>query len=312
MIKIFISTTSFGKYDSKPLELLKAQDIHYESNSTGRQLTEDEIIECLNNKDGLIAGTEPLTKRVLDESEKLSVISRLGVGLDNVDEKIAKEKNIKLFNTPDGPTDAVAELTLGLLLNVLRSIGSMDRKMRQGIWEKEMGNLLSGKNVGVVGYGKIGKRFVELLVPFHCRSFFYDPYVIENGNSKVTKVETLEELLVTVDIVSLHLSYEQGNYHLLNGKRLALMKKGAVLLNASRGKLVDEEALFICLINGAFAGAGFDTFEEEPYYGPLCQLDNVVLTPHIGSYARESRVQMEIDAVMNLLKGFGIHTEVNG
>jgi D-3-phosphoglycerate dehydrogenase len=259
--------------------------------------------------DGLIAGTEPLTKMVLDSNKKLKVISRLGVGMDNVDIEAAKARSIKVYNTPNGPTDAVAELTLGLLLNVLRQIGSMDRNIRRGVWKKQMGNLLLDKKVGIIGFGRIGRRLAQLLAPFNCKISFYDPYFSAGAQKDALQVKTLEELIKTSDIISLHLPYSKENHYLLDRKRIEAMNTGAVLINASRGKLVDEKALLDGLTKGNIAGAGFDAFEDEPYKGPLCQLDNVVLTPHIGSYAKESRVQMETDAVNNLLKGLGLIPE---
>ena len=305
MQRIFISTSSFGSFDLKPLELLKAHNINFELNPLKKTLTEDELIGFAKEKDGLVAGTEPLTERVFKECKKLKVISRVGVGLDNVDIAAAEKKGIKVFNTPDGPTDAVAELTLGLIINLLRPIINSDGNIRKGIWKKEMGNILYKKNVGIVGFGKIGTKVTEMLKVFNCRIFVYDPFVTSNSN-KFTFVKTLEELLENSDIVSLHLSYSKEKHHMINKKMLELMRHNAILINTSRGGLIDEDALYECLTKRKIAGAALDTFEMEPYTGKLCQLNNVILTPHIGSYAKESRIRMETDAVKNLIKGFGL------
>lgn len=306
-MNIFISTSTFGEYSSEPLELLKRQGIAFQLNPLGRTLSEEEAVDFLRDKDGVIAGTEPLTRKVVENSPSLRVISRVGTGLDNVDREAAAERGIQIFNTPEGPTLAVAELTVGLILSVLRKIAYLDRKIRQGEWKKKMGSLLSGKTVGVIGFGNIGQKLAKLLQVFQCEILFYDPFVQVNVSElSVKQTGTLDELLQLSDVVTLHLPYCKENHHFLDKKRLSLLKSGAIVINAARGGLVDESALFDLLQNGRLAGAALDVFEQEPYQGRLKQLDNVVLTPHVGSYAKESRVRMELDAVLNLFKGLGI------
>lgn len=283
--------------------MLKERNIHIKSNPLGRVLTEEEIISFLVETEGLIAGTEPLTEQVLDESKKLKVISRVGSGLDSVDVEAAKIRGIKVFNTPDSPTNAVAELTIGLILNLLRSIGSSDRRIREGIWKEEMGSLLQGKKVGIVGFGRIGRRLAQLLEAFRCTISVYDPFITQSQDDNVEYVNSLDILLEDADIITLHLPYSQENHHLFNKKMFELMNSNAIFINASRGGTVDEEALYECLKNGKIRGAALDTFEEEPYSGKLSQLENIVLTPHIGSYTKESRIEMEMEAVTNLLRG---------
>lgn len=304
---IFISTSSFGKHSQEPLHLLEKEKINFELNQLGRTLNVEEIIKFLRNKDGLIAGTEPLNLLVFEKCPTLKVISRVGTGLDNIDLNAAAEKKVKVFNTPGGPTEAVAELTLGLILTLLRKINSLDGKIRQGIWKKEMGSLLSHKTVGIIGFGNIGKKLAELLRPFNCKILVYDPFVSCEGELFVKKVDSLDDLLSSADIVSLHMCYTKENYHILNRERFSKMKSTGILINAARGGLIDENALYNDLRKGKIAGAALDVFEKEPYQGNLKDIENVVLTPHIGSYATESRIQMEIDAVLNLLKGFGIN-----
>ena len=304
MKKIVVSTSSFGVFSKKPIYILKKANIKFELNSLTRTLSEKEIIQFLKDKDGIIAGTEPLNENVLSKCSNLKVISRVGAGLDNVDLDFAKKKNIQVFNTPDGPTNAVAELTIGLMLNSLRHIVNSDRNIRDGLWNKEMGTLLHNKNVGIVGFGRIGKRVAELMKFFNCTVFIYDPFIQSIDIDGMKHLQSLDELMRTVDIVSLHIPYSKENHHIINKNRLEMMKTGAFLINAARGGLIDEDALFNILKSGQIAGAALDTYENEPYRGNLTQLDNVILTSHIGSYAKESRIKMEIDAVTNLLKGF--------
>jgi D-3-phosphoglycerate dehydrogenase len=294
--KVFVSTSSFAEYDKLPLKLLQDAGIEYQVNPYGRKLTEDECLKLIGNADGLIAGTEPLTAAVIKSAKKLKVISRVGVGLDNVDLEAAKKRGIKVFSTPDAPTLAVAELTLGLILALLRHIPRGDKEIRAGKWQKQMGNLLHSKKVGIIGLGRIGEKVAELVKGMGAQVSYYDPAVKKAGYQKLP----LEELLAHSDIVSLHLS---GGGTLLGEKELRRMKQGSYLVNCARGGLVDEKALLNVLKEGRLAGAALDVFAQEPYTGPLTKVDNVILTPHVGSYAIESRIEMEVQATKNLIKG---------
>lgn len=298
-MKIVITTSSFGKYDRSPLNELTNEQIKYKLNPYGRKLSSEEVIEIAKSADGVIAGTESLSDRVLKKLSKLKVISRCGVGLDNVDLVSAKELEIKVFATPDGPALAVAELIIGLMLNLLRKISIMDHKLRNGLWEKQMGNLLGGKKVAIIGFGRIGQKVAALLMPFGVDIAYHDIRSIDCSFPAKQKTE----LLSWADIITLHCSATSDNKPIIRKEELKLIKKGAWLINTSRGGLVDEKALYFSLKAGHLSGAALDVFEHEPYTGPLNELDNVILTPHIGSYARESRIQMELQAVRNLING---------
>ena len=297
-MKIAISTSSFARYSEEPLELLRQRGIIYELNSTGRKLEEEESMELLRDCVGLAAGTEKLSRRVLDACPALRVISRCGTGLDTVDLVAAREKGIAVRNTPDGPTLAVAELTLGFALDLLRETNRMDRALRAGSWQKRMGFLLEGKRVGLVGFGRIGRVCAKLFAAFGAQVAFSDPVAVDSSHEKMA----LEELCAWADILSLHCPRPKDGQPLLDARLLRSMKPGSWLINAARGGLVDEEALFAVLSSGHLAGAALDTFMQEPYAGPLLGLDNVILTPHIGSYAREARIRMEVDTIKNLLE----------
>ncbi|KWT92838.1 phosphoglycerate dehydrogenase [Candidatus Magnetominusculus xianensis] len=295
-VKIAITTTSFGKYDEKPLLPLRA-GFEIALNPYGRKLKKEETIEVCRGCVGVIAGTEPLSADVLDSLPDLRVISRCGTGLDNVDMTAAKRLGIEVFNTPDAPTRAVAELTLGMILNLLRKINVMDSSIRTGKWDKLMGNLLTGKNIGIIGFGRIGRASASLLQPFGCTIVFTDPFVEETPPFQKL---SLNALLDFADIVIIHVSAKDM---IMGAAEIARMKRGGWLINVSRGGTVDEEALFESLKSGHLRGAAIDVFEREPYDGKLRELKNTIVTPHIGSYAVESRVEMEILSTENLLKG---------
>ncbi len=296
-MKIAITTSSFAKFSDAPLDLLREAGIEYVLNTTGRALTEDEAIDILQGCVGVAAGTEPLTRRVMDALPGLKVISRCGTGMDSVDRVAAEEKGIAVRNTPDGPTLAVAELTLGYALDLMRQVTRMDHELRGGTWKKRMGNLLNGKKVGLVGFGRIGRATARLFEAFGAEVAFSDPYAEDATHQKME----LDALMGWADIISLHCSKPAGGGHLIDATRLGLMREGTWLINAARGGLVDETALHDALASGRLAGAALDVFEQEPYTGPLRDLPNVILTPHVGSYAVEARIRMETDTIRNLL-----------
>lgn len=303
MNKILISPSSFGKCGNQPLELIKKNNYEAILNPFGRKMTPDEVIKLGEDCIGIIAGVESLNAMVLESLPHLQCISRCGSGIDNIDLEKAKELKIVVKNTPYGPTRAVAELTVGLIFDLLRQISYRDRAIRNGKWNKEMGFLLRGKTVGVLGLGRIGRTVVELLLKLDANVIGSDIYPDEQWLKK-TNIPLLssQELIKECDIICIHVSYKSKSKYLLGKNEIASMKKGAYIVNLSRGGVVDETALFNALEIGHLRGAAIDVFQQEPYNGPLIGLENVVLTPHIGSYALESRLQMELQSVENLMK----------
>jgi D-3-phosphoglycerate dehydrogenase len=302
-MKILISGSSFG-IDGGAIETLKKAGFTVVLNPHNRKLTEDEFIELLDNDVvGLIAGTEKITERIMENAKSLKVISRYGIGLDNIDLEAAKRRGIVACNTPDAPTPAVAELTLALILNLYRRIIEVDRNLRKsGEWPQLMGRLLSGKTLGIIGLGRIGKALVKLVQPFELKIMAHEPYpdsdfVFSYGVDQTS----LEKILSESDVISIHAPLTDETYHLIGKRELALMKNDAIIVNTARGSLIDEKALIEALEKGIIGGAALDVFEEEPYHGKLRNFDNVVLTPHIGTYAKETRTRMEREAVENLL-----------
>lgn len=302
MKRILITTSSFDASDNPALARIASAGFEVMLNPHGRRLTEDEVTELLDNDVvGMIAGVEPLTRRVLTGAKSLRIIARAGIGLDSVDLGAAKELGITVSNTPQAPVAAVAELTVTLMLDLLREVSAADRDLRSGIWKPRMGHLLSAQTVGLIGFGRIGRAVADLLLPFGCKIQTYDPSYA--GDVETVSAVSLEYLLKDSNLVSLHLPYDESTRHLINDERLACMRAGAWLINASRGGLVDEAALARALSTGRLAGAALDTFEAEPYRGPLASLGNVVLTCHMGSYAIEGRARMEREAAENLVLG---------
>lgn len=300
---VLVTTSEFGAGDSAPREELERAGLEIHLNPKGRKLTEPEIQGLLQERRpaGMIAGLEPLTSKVLESARAhLRVISRCGVGLDNVDQEAAKRLGIRVYSTPEAPAEAVAELAIALILSCLRRVAEADRALRAGRWKQLQGVLLGGKTVAVVGYGRIGRRVAAILKAFGCRLLVHDPFM--KGEPGVELVG-LEAALEAADVVSLHAPLTAETRGLLSRERLAKLKRGAIVVNTSRGGLVDEAALGEALKSGVLGGAGLDVFEREPYDGPLKELPTAVLTPHMGSAALECRVRMEREAARNLIDG---------
>ncbi len=304
-MKVLATTSSFAQQDPAPKAALIGAGLQIVENPFKRKLTELEVINLLSEHApvGLFAGVEPLTAKVLEASAShLKVISRCGIGLDTVDLDAAKRLGIKVFNTPDAPSQAVAELAIGLMLAVLRRIAEGDAAIRRGDWKPMMGRLLGSRTVGVVGLGRIGARVAKLASAFGSPVLVYEPRA-DAPVPEGAKRASLDDLIKNSDIVTVHVPMSPENKNLLSAARINTMKPGAILINASRGGLVDEAALLQALKDKRLSGAGLDTFEDEPYKGPLKDLTQVVLTPHMGSAAEECRSRMEREAADNLITG---------
>lgn len=311
MKSILISTSSFNSKETPQLSFLKESGFKLILNPFKRKMTSNEVETYLQNGVvAMIAGVEPLSASVLAKAKSLSVISRCGSGLDNVDLIAAARHGISVYSTMS-PINAVAELAVTHMLALLRKVVQSDRSIRQGEWKPLMGNLLASKTVGIVGFGHIGMAVANLVRAFGARVIYFDEKTADSATNYVNT--PLDELLIQSDIVTLHLPYNTATHHMINREKIKLMKKSALIINTSRGGVIDELSLHQALIAGELAGAGMDVFEKEPYQGPLSELDNVVLTSHMGSYAHEARIQMELEAVQNLffgLKQQGLLSEV--
>ncbi len=269
---------------------------------------EERLIELAKDVEAIIVRSKPkVTKRVIEEAPKLKVIGRAGVGLDNIDLEAAKERGIKVVNSPAASSRSVAELVFGLLFAVARKIAFADRKMREGVWAKKqcMGIELEGKTMGVIGFGRIGYNVAKIANAFGMRVLLYDPYPNEERAKEVGGTfASLEDLLKESDVVTLHVPLVDATYHLINEERLKLMKPSAILINAARGAVVDNKALVKALQEGWIAGAGLDVYEEEPLPKdhPLTKLDNVVLTPHIGASTEEAQMMAGVQVAEQIVE----------
>jgi D-3-phosphoglycerate dehydrogenase len=300
--RILVALSTFAEHDRAPLALLQASPFDFTINPLGRRLTREEIIDLGAGCAGVIAGVEPYDERVLTSLPDLRCISRCGVGTDSIALATAVARGIIIRNTPDVVTAPVAELTVALMLDLLKRVTEHTILLRAGRWEKLTGRLIAGKTVGLVGLGRIGRRVAELLVPFGARLVGCDPAADRSWADRTrVRVVPFDEVLATSDVLSLHLSVDPQHPFKLEAAHLARLKPGAYLINVARGQLVDDRALYDALSSGHLAGAALDVYAEEPYAGPLTTLPQVLLTPHIATLTVESRSEMELQATRNVL-----------
>ena len=301
---VAISPSSFASQDRIPLDLLESIGAKIIPNPYSRRLTEEEIMLHLKGVDGLIAGLEPLNRAVLASASRLKAIARVGIGMENVDLDAARELGIKVSNTPDGPTQAVAEMTLAALLNLCRNIIPYNTALHEKKWEKSISRGLINTKVLLVGYGRIGRTVGALLRSFGASILVTDPLLSANDLKKGEQLVSLDDGLELAEVISLHAS---GKDTILGSKEFNKMRDGVILLNCARGELVNEPALIKSLEYGKVSGAWCDVFAKEPYKGKLVKFNQVLLTPHISTYTQQCRKSMELSAVKNLLKDLGIN-----
>ena len=301
--KIAIGPSSFAAKNDTPIQMLKDAGMTIVPNPYGRRLTENEIIAHLDGVDGLIAGLEPLNRNVIASAKQLKAIARVGIGVDNVDFDAAADHNVKVSNTPDGPTRSVAELTVTCMLTLSRQLLTMNKDLHEGEWKKSISTGLLGTPVLFIGFGRIGKAVSGLLKPFAPQILVYDPFIPEEEKIEGAERVTLAQGLKQAQIITIHAS---GKKTILGDTEFDQMRTGTFLLNSARAELIDEKAIVRSLKENKVAGAWFDAFWDEPYNGELTTFPNVLLTPHVGTYTEQCRSSMETNAVTNLLRDLGV------
>ena len=276
------------------------------------EITPEQISEKIGNFQVVVVRSRTkMTRELVEKANKCQIIARVGVGLDNIDQDAAKEKNIRVVNAVEGAITAVAELVIGLMLSMAREIPRADREIRNGNWIKKelMGSELQGKYLGIVGLGNIGKRLGKLAKSLHMNIIGYDVVPIDDEFSKdvgLMKAD-LDTLLSSADYVSLHVPLLESTHHMINAEKLKLMKNTARIINTSRGGVIDEEALYNSLKDGSLAGAALDVFEAEPAIGNrLITLPNFVATPHMGAQTKEAQLlaaNIIAEKIIQVLRG---------
>lgn len=308
MFKVLVTSRSFAKGSDKAIRYLEENGCRIEA-SPGGQLGSAELAALVPGYDALIVGIDHVDAAVIAAADRLRVVCMHGTGVDHIDVAAASARGIYVGNAPGGNNNAVAELTVGLMIAACRHIPYADSSVRQNGWQRRLGMELAGKTLGLVGLGFIGKRVVELLSGFGMTYLAFDrcrdeAFAARTGLSYVT----LDELLRRADIVSLHLPLTPETTGIISIRELALMKRSAVLVNTARGAIVDEQALYAALREGLLAGAALDAFTEEPLPAdsPLRGLDNIILTSHIAASTAEAADNVSMvnaRTIVSVLKG---------
>jgi D-3-phosphoglycerate dehydrogenase len=315
MYRVLITTVPFADKNRLPLELLEAAGIEYVINPHNKKLTAAQLAELIPGFDAMIAGTEEINAAVLSSADQLKFISRVGIGLDSVDLVTAKAKNIKVSYTADAPAPAVAELTMGLMIDLLRYTHFSNAQMHNGKWHRYFGRRLGEITVGIIGTGRIGRKVLRHLSGFDPKKILIHDLVPDKKLQDQSNIEWVskETIYQQSDLISLHLPLTSATKSMIGKEELLSMKKDAVIINTSRGGIINEQDLFEVMSNGHLSGAAIDVFEHEPYTGPLQQLENCILTAHMGSMSVDCRTRMEIEATeeaIRFLKGEPLAGEV--
>ena len=297
-MKLLICDTLNSKVLEELQSLGECTDI-----SSSESKDQDLALEITDAEIVVIRSSTQLTKQIIEKGEKLKIIARCGVGVDNIDVEYAKSKNIKVTNSPSANLISVVELTVALIINAARKINLSDSHLKDGKWDRKefVGMELYGKQLGIVGYGKAGRLVSEIMQSFGMSIAFYDPYVKDwDGPEKSLE---LDELLSTSDVISIHVIKNKETENLISKEKLDLLKDSAILINTSRGGVVDEDYLIELIRLKKLFGAGLDVYSQEPPKNIDNFADiNLITTPHIGASTYEAQLKAGLDTVENIKK----------
>lgn len=315
--KVLVTPTSYGSMDPTLKTELEAMVGEVVYNTTGKPLSSRQLQELLADCQGMIAGLDEIDRAALEAAPELQVVARYGVGYNNVDLEAASERGIVVTNTPGANAAAVAELTVALILNLMRPILPAAQQTRAGEWPRFKGYSLEGKTVGILGCGAIGKQTIRRLAGFGCRVMAMDIYPDEKFAAELGfQFHLLEDILPAADLISLHLPGNPATQGIVNRDFLDSMKTGAWLVNTARGDLIDDQALLEALRSGKLRGAALDVYSQEPPSrdNPLLALEQVIPTPHMGAHAdsaTNAMGRMALDECLAVLSGKQPKYQVN-
>lgn len=269
----------------------------------------DKLPDLISEADGLIVrSATKVNVELLANAKNLKIVARAGVGLDNVDLAKCKEMNIEVVNSPEGPTNSVAELTLGLMIALSRKLLTLDRETKKGNWPKKLkGNELFAKTLGIIGSGAIGGKLAKYSIFLGMKVIAYDIIKIQElENLDGFRYTDLEDVLTNSDIISIHVPLVPATKHMINQESLSKMKEGVLIINAARGGVIDEKALYIAMKSGKVGGCALDVYEKEPVEMnfELFEMDNMIATPHIGAQTHEASIRNTTIVCEKIVKYF--------
>lgn len=303
VFKIVSTSPTFGFYVQEPVDYLRQNGCDLELIPQGKKLNEEELLACAREADGMIVGVEKMTERILTGGNRLKVVAKHGAGVDNIDITAATRQGIVVTSAPGANSDAVADLTFGLFLSAARSIPLADRLVKAGQWPRIVGTGINGKTLGIIGVGQIGKKVAKRALGFDMKVLCYDVAQDDAfAQAHGIKYVSLKEIFTKADFISIHVPLLDATRNLISTREFGLMKKNVFLVNAARGGVVDEKALYTALKENKIGGAACDVFTQEPAKGnPLLTLENLVATPHMGMYTKEALVETGMMCVRNIV-----------
>ena len=304
--KVLITSRSFGQVSGKPIDILKENGIDFDFKAQPGLLDEQHFLEVIAQYDGLIIGADSFTAKIMDKAANLKIVCKHGVGLDNIDLEAAKNHNITVTNVPATNSDAVADLTFGLIIDVARKLSFNAAQVKNNQWSKVIGKDVCNKTLGIIGFGAIGQRVAKRAFGFEMNVLVYDSFIKELPKDfSWAKQVSFDEILRRSDFLTVHVPLNDATHNLIDAAEMAKMKQGSFIINTARGGIVNEEALYNNLKTGHLSGAGLDVMEQEPPVGsPLLTLDNVTLVSHIASYSQEAINKVSIVCANNIVKMF--------
>jgi phosphoglycerate dehydrogenase-like enzyme len=313
MNKILVTPRSLTRAGHPALDLLKEAGYEVIFSIPGKQPDEKELLRLLPGCVGMLAGVEKISARVLEAAKGLKVISRNGTGVDNIDLEAAERLNIKILRAEGANARGVAELAIGLLFALTRSLSYSDAQMKSGKWSRKKGVEIDGRTFGLVGCGKIGKLVAQMALGLGMNVIAYDLYPDQAFTPSLKfRFAALDEVLQMSDVISLHCPPKQDGTPIIDKEAIASMKKGVYLMNTARPSLIDEEVVLDALNSGQVAGFATDVFHKEPpEISELFSHENVITTPHIGGFTAESVARATQAAVENLLQFLGEYEDDN-
>ena len=286
MKKVLITTPTFGKYSQAASQILRDGQLELVRTPQAVAREADVVAALDDDTVAMIVGLEPITRAVIEAGRNLKVVAKHGIGVDNIDLNAAKERGVRVVNAPGMNSEAVADLAVGFMFALARSIPEAHAKLRAGEWPRVMGKSVWGATAGIIGLGAIGKAVARRARGLSMMTLAYDPYFDEQfAAANQVRKASLNEILVAADFITIHIPYSDQTRNMIGKEQLAKMKPSAFLVNTSRGGIVDEDALFEALATKKIAGAALDVFATEPPAGsPLLSLPNTITTPHMGAY----------------------------
>ncbi len=302
-MKVLVTSNSFGKYSQEPKKILERYGLEVVLNPYHRMMTEEELIGQIKDADAVILSTEIMNKTVIDAAPKLKVISRYGVGTDNIDKDYCREKGIKVTIAKNANSNAVAEFAVTLMLAALKGVCTSNGYAKQGLWKKVEGMDLSGKTIGIIGLGTIGKKVAQKLSSFDvnliAHDIYYDEAFVKNYNIKKMN---FEDVIKQSDIITLHVP-SLNTKPLLSYKEFGEMKQDVIIINTARATLLDNDALIEYLDKKKIFAVGLDVHPDEPHFDKrLFKYENVILTPHNAAVSRGAIDQVSMMAVKNIIE----------